>query len=148
MPLFLLIFILTPLIEIGLFIQLGGWIGLWPTLACVALTAVAGVYLLRWQGISTLLRARTRLDNLELPAEEMMEGMLLAFAGALLVTPGFFTDGVGFLLLVPALRRRILVRWILPRVQTYRVHTYQSRQSGQVFEGEYSRQQEKNRLGP
>ncbi|MCP1336490.1 FxsA family protein [Futiania mangrovi] len=103
----LIAFIAVPLIEIALFIQVGGLIGLWPTLAIIVLTAVIGVALLRQQGLSTLTRAQARMDRGEMPVREMLEGILLAIAGALLLTPGFFTDAIGFALLVPAVRQAI-----------------------------------------
>jgi UPF0716 protein FxsA len=97
-------FIAVPLIEIALFIEVGGAIGLWPTLAIVVMTAIAGSGLLRHQGTATLARARRQLDNNVLPARELFDGVCLLFAGALLLTPGFFTDTVGLLLFVPAVR--------------------------------------------
>jgi UPF0716 protein FxsA len=80
--------------------------GLW-TLFCVVLTAVVGVQILRWQGLSTLFRASQRMQVGQLPAQEIIEGMLLAAAGALLLTPGFITDTLGFFLLTAPLRRRL-----------------------------------------
>jgi UPF0716 protein FxsA len=113
--LFLLIFIVVPLIEIALFIQIGGLIGLWPTLALILLTAVLGVGLLRLQGFATLQRARASMDRREPPVREVFEGLLLFVAGAFLLTPGFFTDACGFLLLVPPLRG-LAVDWLLARM--------------------------------
>ncbi|MGF1609390.1 MAG: FxsA family protein [Kiloniellales bacterium] len=104
-------FIAVPLLEIAVFIQVGGLIGLWPTLALVLLTAVAGTWLLRLQGLATLSRARSQLDQGVLPARELFDGLCLLFAGALLLTPGFVTDALGLLLFVPALRD--LLRTIL-----------------------------------
>ncbi len=103
MPLFLL-FLAVPLIEIGLFIQIGGWIGLWPTLAIVVLTAVAGTYLVRSQGGAALRQLQGSLDELRDPTEPLAHGAMILFSGALLLTPGFFTDAVGFLLLIPGVR--------------------------------------------
>jgi UPF0716 protein FxsA len=107
-PVLMALFLLVPLVEIYLLIKIGGEIGAWPTVALVVATAVIGAALLRWQGIATLLRVRQSLDRGELPALAMLEGVLLLIAGALLLTPGFFTDTVGFLLLVPPLRRKLL----------------------------------------
>lgn len=106
-------FIAVPLLEIAVFIQVGGLIGLWPTLGLVLLTAVAGTWLLRMQGMATLSRARSQLDQGVLPARELFDGLCLVFAGALLLTPGFVTDSLGLLLFVPALRD--LLRGILAR---------------------------------
>jgi UPF0716 protein FxsA len=82
------------------------------TLGLVVLTAVIGVQILKQQGLSTLLRANQRLQTGELPAQEIVEGMLLAGAGALLLTPGFITDALGFLFLTGPLRRLIAARII------------------------------------
>lgn len=96
--------IAVPLIEIGLFIEVGGWIGLWPTLALVILTAVLGSWQLRVQGLATLARARQQLDRGQLPARELFDGFCLVIAGGLLLTPGFLTDALGLALFVPAVR--------------------------------------------
>ncbi len=96
-----------PLLEIALFIKVGGWIGLAPTLALIVLTAVIGVWMLRLQGISVLLSAQRQLAAGSLPVAEVFEGLCLVIAGGLLLLPGFFTDAVGALLLVPAVRRAL-----------------------------------------
>ncbi len=103
-PLFAIIFLLVPIVEIYLLIQVGQVIGAGWTILLVVLTAVIGVWLLRIQGLSTLTRAQQKLQENELPAREILEGMGLVVAGALLLTPGFFTDAVGFLLLFPPTR--------------------------------------------
>ncbi len=140
--LILLAFILVPIVEIALFIEIGGWIGLWPTLAVVVLTAFAGTALLRAQGLATLQRGRETLARNELPVKELFDGMCLLFAGALLLTPGFLTDSVGLLLFVPAVRaglRRLLWRYMQTRgeveiwVDGERVY----RRDGTIIEGEY-----------
>ncbi len=117
MGFWLLVFFLTPIVEMYLLIKVGGYIGAWPTIGLVMLTAVIGVALLRVQGLSTLTRGMGRLEGGELPAREMAEGILLAVAGALLITPGFCTDAAGFALLVPAFRgaiaRRMLARVVM-----------------------------------
>ena len=105
MPL-LALFILIPLIEIGLFIQVGGLIGLWPTLAIVVLTAILGHRLVRSQGARELANLRGAFESLQDPSEPLAHGAMILFSGALLLTPGFFTDAVGFALLIPAVRRR------------------------------------------
>ena len=99
-----LLFLLTPLVEIAAFIQVGGLIGLWPTLAVVILTAVVGAALWRAQGVATWARAQDALNRGELPVREVTDGAFLLVAGALLLTPGFVTDAIGFLLLVPPIR--------------------------------------------
>ncbi len=99
-----------------LLIEVGGYIGAWPTIALVMITAMIGVMLLRIQGLSTLTRGVGRLQGGELPAREMVEGLLLAVAGAMLLTPGFVTDTFGFILLTPPLRA-VLAERVLARVQ-------------------------------
>ncbi len=100
-----LFFIAVPLLEMLLLFEVADYIGgLW-TIGLVVLTAVIGVQILKRQGFATLLRANRRLDQGQLPAQEMVEGFFLAFAGALLLTPGFITDTLGFLCLTPPVRR-------------------------------------------
>jgi UPF0716 protein FxsA len=94
----------VPLAEIALFVELGGRIGLWPTLALIVLTALVGAWMLRWQGFATLARARRQLAEGALPVAEVFEGLCLLVAGALLLTPGFLTDAVGALLLLRPVR--------------------------------------------
>jgi len=109
-------FIGVPLIEIALFIQVGGFIGLWPTIAVVILTAVAGTALLRHQGLSALTRLQDSLDRGEAPLDPVFDGFCLLAAGILLLTPGFFTDGIGFLLFTPPFRAA-LKRFLTRRMQ-------------------------------
>lgn len=97
-------FIAVPIAEIAVFIQVGDLIGLWPTLACIVATAILGVSLLRLQGLSVVAQASQALDEGRLPVEPIIHGAFLLVAGALLLTPGFITDAVGFALLVPPLR--------------------------------------------
>lgn len=111
-----LAFLLVPLIEIALFIQVGGWIGLWPTLVIVVLTAAAGTMAVRSQGAAVLSQLRNRFESLRDPTEPLAHGAMILFSGALLLTPGFFTDTVGFLLLVPAVRDWVL-RQLAKRIQ-------------------------------
>jgi len=103
----LIAFIAVPLIEIGLFIQVGGLIGLWPTLLIVLITAVLGTYLVRSQGLAALGQLQSSFSNLSDPTEPLVHGAMILFSGALLLTPGFFTDAVGFALLVPAVRSAV-----------------------------------------
>ncbi len=104
----LLAFILTPLAEIALFVRIGGEIGLWPTLATVLVTALVGTAVLRHQGLVTLTRARASLARGEMPLAEAFDGACLMASGLLLLTPGFLTDAVGALLLVPAVRLALM----------------------------------------
>ena len=102
--LLLLVFIVVPILEIVVFIRAGEWIGLWPTVAGVVLTAVIGAAIVRHQGLSTLASAQRSLGEGRFPVSEVVDGLCLVIAGALLITPGFLTDSVGFLLLVPPVR--------------------------------------------
>ncbi len=97
-------FLAVPLIEIALFIQIGGLIGLWPTLAVVILTAVLGTWLVRNQGSMALRNLRGSFSQLDDPTEPLAHGAMILIAGALLLTPGFFTDAFGFALLAPPIR--------------------------------------------
>ncbi len=103
----LVLFMAIPLIEIGLFIQIGGLIGLWPTLAIVLITAIAGTSLVRGQGRDVMGQIQRSFGTLNDPTEPLAHGAMILFAGALLLTPGFFTDAVGFLLLIPPVRKYV-----------------------------------------
>jgi len=100
-----LIFVIVPIIEISILIQVGEYMGLIPTIALVLLTAVIGASLVRNQGIKTLLSAQQKIQQGQQPGQEMLEGVMLAVAGVLLVTPGFATDALGLLLLTPISRK-------------------------------------------
>lgn len=109
----LLFFIAVPIIEIALFIQAGELIGLWPTIATVVATAMLGTALLRAQGLSVLFRTQKNLGQGVFPVQEAFDGLCLVVAGALLLTPGFLTDAIGFLLFIPPFRsalRELLAR--------------------------------------
>lgn len=111
----LLAFITVPLLEIFLFIQVGERIGAWPTVGLVVLTAILGVALLQMQGLETWSRAQMSLLQGSLPAQELLEGAVLLVSGALLLTPGFFTDAIGFLGLLPWTRQWAIRRWLRGR---------------------------------
>ncbi len=102
------LFLAIPLIEIALFVQVGGVIGLWATLAIVIGTAALGAALVRTQGTRALLDLRRAMETLNDPTEPLAGGAMILLAGALLLTPGFFTDAVGFALLVPRVRTAII----------------------------------------
>jgi len=118
MPYILLLFILMPIIEIAVLIQVGSAIGLWLTLAIVILTAVLGTAMLRQQGLSTMNRVRQRLGAGEMPAQQIVEGLLLLVGGVLLLTPGFVTDAFGFACLFP-LTRQWLARQLASRSRAH-----------------------------
>lgn len=127
-----LLFIVIPIVEITVLIQVGQAIGSWYTVGLVLLSAFIGVNMLRYQGLSTLARAQQRMDHGEVPGQEMVEGIVLAVGGALLVTPGFVTDVIGFSCLVPAVRKAV-VKVLISRFtvvaashqhQAYEAHVY------------------------
>ena len=121
-------FLLVPLVEIGLFIVLGQTIGLWPTLLGVVVTALIGSAIIRLQGLSLISDIQRHMQAGKLPAQQIFEGLMVGIAGALLLTPGYFTDTIGFLLLVPPLRQA-LYAWLKTKVtvETFSTGTaYQS----------------------
>ena len=99
-----LVFLTVPLIEIGLFITVGEAVGLWPTLGIVILTAVIGTALVRSRGAMALNNLRGSFNQLNDPTEHLAHGAMIIFSGALLLTPGFFTDAVGLSMFIPPLR--------------------------------------------
>ncbi len=111
--LLVMVFIGLPLLEVAVFIEVGGAIGVWPTIGATVATALAGSLLLRAQGLAALTRARAQMDQGQLPAREMFEGVCLILAGALLLVPGFVTDALGLLLFIPPLRE--LLRLLIAR---------------------------------
>ncbi len=112
----LIAFIAVPMIEIALFIQVGGAIGIWATLLIVLVTAIIGSRLVRNQGLQELSKLRGSFQDMRDPSEPLANGAMILFAGALLLTPGFFTDAVGFSLLIPQVRAASF-RWIKSRIQ-------------------------------
>lgn len=135
MPIFLAL-LLVPLIEIALFVELGGRLGLWPTLAVVVLTALAGAALIRAQGLVTLREIRARLERGEDPTGPLAHGTLILVAGLLLLTPGFFTDSLGLALLVPAVRAAV-IRFLARRITVAAAGGPRRRSAGETVEGEY-----------
>lgn len=135
-PLFILLLLAVPLLEIYLLIQVGGVIGAFPTVLLVVGTAVLGAVLLRVQGLSALTRYRQAMERGELPGQIMLEGLVLLMGGLLLLIPGFFTDALGFICLIP-LARQAMVAWLMRRAQTYMQSRDPEQTPGQrVFEGE------------
>ncbi|MFD2175951.1 FxsA family protein [Veronia pacifica] len=164
-PVILFLFIVVPIVEIALFIQVGGFLGLWTTIALVLITAVLGASLVRSQGLQTLMSAQSRMQHGELPAQEIMEGVLLAVAGVLLLTPGFMTDAMGMTVLLPG-PRSLIAKYCLTKFKvgasSASFHGFSqqggnhqgpfdrsSRTGGDTFEGEYERKdddKDKDRL--
>ena len=106
----LLTVILIPIVEIYLFIKIGSQIGAFTTIFLVFFTAVVGVYYARYEGINTLRSGMTQIIKNQIPAHELISGAAIAFAAILLIIPGFATDLIGFLLIIPITRRLILGR--------------------------------------
>lgn len=139
----LLILIATPIIEIALFIELGGWLGLWPTIGLVIVTAVLGAALLRAQGTAAMARLQQSMAEGGDPRGPMAHGVMILVAGLLMLTPGFFTDAVGFALLIPPVRVAIIA-WAGPklaaRVVTFGPQGPQGRQGparDETIDGDY-----------
>ena len=151
-------FIAIPVIEIALFLLIGQEIGIWTTLALILLTAVVGSFLLQIQGLSVFQRVRRSLDEGNVPVDSVLDGLCLFVAGAFLITPGFLTDTLGFLLLIP-LVRHMLARWVFHKlIKTDSVkfatssssHDFRGRSednyhSGHVIEGEYKTKEEQTK---
>lgn len=114
-----IIFLIAPLVEIALFIELGSAIGLGWTILCIIVSALLGLGLLRWQGIDNFRRTRKALQRGEVPLVEMLDRFFLTIAGIVLFLPGFLTDALGLLLFLPPLRRWV-IRQLLSRVQARR----------------------------
>lgn len=104
MPYLFLLFIVMPILEIALLIQVGQSIGAGLTILIVILTALLGTAMLKRQGMATLAKAQSRMQSGEMPAQQLLEGLLLVIGGVLLLTPGFVTDAFGFLCLIPSTR--------------------------------------------
>lgn len=151
------LFAVMPIIEIALLIEVGDRIGGWPTIGLVILTAAVGAALVRMQGVATLFQARRKLDMGQIPGQEMVEGLMLAIAGVLLVTPGFVTDAFGLLLVAP-FSRPLIARWLLSKMQVQVVQAQQQQyygrpdqnSDGSTIEGEYevksAEQKERDKL--
>ena len=136
------LFVAVPLIEIALFIQVGGAIGLWPTLAVVVVTAVLGTWLVRAQGRHAIGQLQRSFNALSDPTEPLAHGAMILFSGALLLTPGFFTDAVGFALLIPPVRSAVY-HYIRARVrvQGFTVGTQgetRAFRDSEVIDGEFT----------
>ena len=100
----LIIFIILPIIEISIFIQVGGFVGTFNTILIIFLTAAVGVYFVRQQGFRTFQKIAAELQNQQIPVQGMFDGLVILIAGILLVTPGFLTDIIGLLRLIPQTR--------------------------------------------
>ena len=132
-------FIILPILEMYVLIKVGGFIGAFSTIILVLLTAFVGLMLLRVQGFKTLLNARRKMQRSELPTQEIFSGFFLAIGGALLLTPGFITDIIGFLCIFPITRTYIL-GWIM---QSFIAKTFSGfnnvKSDNDWIEGEYKK---------
>jgi len=150
MPVFLAL-LLWPLVEIALFVTLGGALGLWLTLAVVIGTGILGVTLLRRLGLRSAERLRAEMDRMRDPLGAAGDSALLALAAILLILPGFLTDALGAFLLVPPVRR-LLVAKLAARVGFVSMRSDQParRSDGIVIDGEFVEvdPQEPRRPGP
>lgn len=136
LKIFLLLFILVPLVELYFLIQVGSVIGALPTILLTIATAVAGIALMRIQGLSTMQRAQIAMSSGEPPQMALMEGVFIFLGGVLLFFPGLITDGLGLLFLVPFVRR-FLIKQSLKGTAMRGRFKYQSRQ-GDYYEGEWT----------
>lgn len=140
------LFIVMPILEMWLLITVGQQIGALPTIGLVLLTAMVGIALLRYQGAMTLLKARMKMDSGEMPAREMADGLFFAVGGALLLTPGFVTDAIGFACLTPGIRTLVigfLGKHVLSKAQGssrfYYHNAEQKTGDNNVLEGDFER---------
>ena len=143
--LLLVLFLVVPLAEIWVLIEVGSVVGAVATIGLVVLTAVAGAALMRAQGLATLFRARAAMAKGEVPALELLEGAVILIAGALLLTPGFITDATGFACLIPSVRRRLILATVSLRpAGTPRPYGH-PQHDGRTLEGEYWRPEDRDR---
>jgi UPF0716 protein FxsA len=141
MPIFL-IFIFLPILEIALFLTMADTIGLgWTLLLCVG-SALLGFFILQEQGLKAVAAARAPLDHNNMKLEDMFDGLCMAVAGGLLIVPGFFTDSLALLLLIPAIRKRMRQRIGSHFAVRFGGATYSSARSSTIIDAEYERVEE------
>ena len=138
MPVFIL-FLVVPFVEIYLLVEIGARIGAPWTILLVVLTAIVGAWLVRVQGLATWRRFQVSLSRNELPATALVEGLWLLIAGALLLTPGFFTDAVGFACLIPPFRRTLIRYFVQRSVWKAAKGFTQAPDSSDPLDGNYKR---------
>ncbi|WJG09250.1 FxsA family protein [Aliiglaciecola sp. LCG003] len=141
-----ILFAILPIAEIALLVNVGEQIGGWNTVAIVILTAFIGAYLVRQQGISTLLQAQQKMQSGVMPGQEMAEGLLLVVAGILLVTPGFITDFLGFMFCLP-ITRPFIAKGIMKHIKVGVVAGQQGYSQQQGAAQQWSQWQQSNRDG-
>ncbi|MCU4676299.1 FxsA family protein [Catenovulum sp. 2E275] len=162
-----ILFVVLPIAEISLLLQVGDLIGGWTTLAIVILTAIVGAQLVRAQGLAALAEIKQKTAMGEVPAESITEGIMILVAGILLVTPGFITDTLGFLMTIPVTRKpfaKVLMAQFGQQLKNQSFAYYSSSQGGftgqsgspfshsasgddsSVIEGEWRRTDENKKL--
>lgn len=114
----LFVFVTIPLVEMLILIKLGEAIGFWPTMAMVVVTGIIGASLAKAQGFLALNRIRSELNTGKLPADELVDGLLILIGGIVLLTPGLLTDLAGFSLMVPAIRT-VIRKWLQRRFKGF-----------------------------
>ena len=133
-----IIFIILPIIEISIFIQIGSFLGTFNTVLLIFLTAALGIYFVRQQGLSVFQKITYELQNQQIPMQGMFDGLVILIAGILLITPGFLTDVLGFLCLMPMTRYYLLniIKNVLSK--RYRnMHNKQKKDVQKTIDGEY-----------
>ena len=140
-----ILFLLVPLIEIYFLIQVGEKVGAGWTIFLVLATAFIGAGLLRMQGLSTMQRAQVSITQGQLPALAMLEGVALLISGGLLLTPGFFTDLAGFLLLIPLLRQALITR-LIEKAQFSGYSSSRHNEKPNIIEGEVINEDDERHL--
>jgi UPF0716 protein FxsA len=138
MPVFIL-FLVVPFVEIYLLVEIGARIGAPWTILLVVMTAILGAWLVRVQGLATWRRFQLSIARNELPATALVEGLCLLIAGALLLTPGFFTDSVGFACLIPLLRRILIKRLLRRSMWKMAKDPVRPHDSSEPLDGNYKR---------
>ena len=141
----LIIFIILPIIEISIFIQVGGFLGTFNTILIIFLTAAVGVYFVRQQGFRTFQKISSELENQQIPVQGMFDGLVILIAGILLVTPGFLTDIIGFLGLIP--QTRIFLLGIVKNLFLQRysnVHKQYKKDMDEIIDGDFIEIEEDN----
>ncbi len=114
----LILFIVIPIIEIAILVKIGSLLGFWPTMLIVIATGISGATLARIQGFLVLTRIRTELQMGRMPAEELIDGLLILIGGILLLTPGLLTDLMGFLMLIQS-SRKLFKKWLGKRFRQW-----------------------------
>ncbi|MDD5393656.1 MAG: FxsA family protein [Thiothrix sp.] len=148
LPIFAVLFLLIPVIEIWLLIKVGGALGVLPTILLLILAGMLGMALLRHQGFATLARFQRSMNEGQVPAQAMLDGVVLLVAGVLFMIPGFFSDILGLLCLFPP-TRYLLLKVLLKRgtvsVQGFQ-YTQSTRQGSNDIEGEVVSRKDNDQL--